>query len=310
MQILSQVVIILLNVTLWSGKKKLRPEDLAANGIEVDKLPPQALASLGTKRIISPDALSTFTNLKREAERICLAKGVRFLGGYAIPKDAVDSLIEELKDIKERFAAEKIAFLSEYDKKVADWIAENPPEWAPVIRAAVESSATIAERTSFNFAPVAMDTPKGMEENEGLQEETLGMMGQLYHEVRVAAKQAFEATFVGRREVNRKALRPILAIKEKLQGLSFLDPETVSETITTINEVIDKLPKKGPITGSNLDMLAGLVGRRLANIGLPLPPEIEPDTAAEQEEPEEVDFFPAVSPAMPPTTITPIAFDF
>jgi len=310
MQVLSQVVIILLNATLWSGKKKLRPEDLAANGIDVGKLPPQALASLGTKRIISPDALSNFTNLKREAERICLAKGVRFLGGYAIPKNSVDSLIEELKDIKERFAAEKVAFLSEYDKKVADWIAENPPEWAPVIRAAVESSVTIAERTSFNFAPVAMDTPKGMEENEGLQEETLGMMGQLYHEVRVAAKQAFEATFIGRQEVNRKALRPILAIKEKLQGLSFLDPETVSETISTIDEVIGKLPKKGPITGSNLDMLAGLVGRRLANIGLPLPPEIEPDTAAEEEEPEEVDFFPAVSPAMPATAITPIAFDF
>jgi len=310
MQILNQVVIILLNVNLWSGKKKLRPEDLAANGIEVDKLPPQALASLGTKRIISPDALSNFNNLKREAERICLAKGVRFLGGYAIPKDSVDSLIEELKDIKERFAAEKMQFLSKYDAEVDKWIAENPPEWAPVIRAAVESSATIAERTSFNFAPVAMDTPDGMEENEGLQEETLGMMGQLYHEVRVAAKQAFEATFVGRREVNRKALRPILAIKEKLQGLSFLDPETVSETIATINEVIGKLPKKGPITGSNLDMLAGLVGRRLANIGLPLPPEIELDTAAEEEEPEEVDFFPAVSPSMPPTTITPIAFDF
>jgi len=310
MQILSEVIIIMLNISLWSGKKKLRPEDLAANGIDVGKLPPQALASLGTKRIISPDALSAFTNLKREAERICLAKGVRFLGGYAIPKDSVDSLIEELKDIKERFAAEKITFLSEYDKKVADWIAENPPEWAPVIRAAVESSATIAERTSFNFAPVAMDTPDGMEENEGLQEETFGMMGQLYHEVRVAAKQAFEATFVGRREVNRKALRPILAIKEKLQGLSFLDPETVSETITTINEVIGKLPKKGPINGSDLDMLAGLVGRRLANIGLPLPPETEPDAEPEETElEEEADFFPVNSAALS-TAITPIAFDF
>jgi len=155
-----------------------------------------------------------------------------------------------------------------------------------------------------------MDTPDGMEENEGLQEETFGMMGQLYHEVRVAAKQAFEATFVGRREVNRKALRPILAIKEKLQGLSFLDPETVSETITTINEVIGKLPKKGPINGSDLDMLAGLVGRRLANIGLPLPPETEPDAEPEETElEEEADFFPVNSAALS-TAITPIAFDF
>lgn len=309
MQILEQVVIIILNISLWSGRKKLRPEDLAANGIEVDKLPPQALASLGTKRIISPDALNPFANLKREAERVCLAKGVRFLGGFAIPKDSVKSLIEELKDIKDRFTAEKAAFLSNYDREVDKWIRENPPEWASVIRAAVESSAVIAGRTSFNFAPVAVNTPDGMEENEGLTEETCGMIGQLYHEVRVAAQQAFDATFVGRREVNRKALRPIAAIKEKLQGLVFLDSETIGETITTIDEIIGKMPKKGPIGGSNLDMLAGLVGRRLANIGLALPPEIGLDMEPEETESEEVDFFPANSP-MPATTIAPLAFDF
>lgn len=309
MQILEQVVIIILNISLWSGRKKLRPEDLAANGIEVDKLPPQALASLGTKRIISPDALNPFANLKREAERVCLAKGVRFLGGFAIPKNSVVSLIEELKDIKDRFAAEKAAFLSNYDKEVDKWIRENPPEWASVIRAAVESSAVIAGRTSFNFAPVAVNTPDGMEENEGLTEETCGMIGQLYHEVRVAAQQAFDATFVGRREVNRKALRPIAAIKEKLQGLVFLDSETIGETITTIDEIIGKMPKKGPIGGSNLDMLAGLVGRRLANIGLTLPPEIGLDMEPEEAESEEADFFPANSP-MPTTTIAPLAFDF
>lgn len=308
MQILSEVIVIMLNISLWSGRKKLRPDDLAANGIEVDKLPPQALASLGTKRIISPDALNPFSNLKREAERICLTRGVRFLGGFAIPKDSVDSVIEELKGIKERFKTEKEALLSKYDREVDRWIAENPPEWASVIRASVEPSAVIAQRTSFNFAPVAMDTPQGMEENEGLAEETGGMLNQLLHEVRIAAKQAFEATFVGRREVNRKALRPVTSMRDKLQGLAFLDPETITDAVTTIDEVIARLPRNGPITGSDLDMLAGLVGRRLANLGLPLPPElcpaIEPEEAQAE---EEFDLLP-----LPPsiTTIAPVAFDF
>jgi hypothetical protein len=298
----------MLNISLWSGRKKLRPEDLAANGIEVDKLPPQALASLGTKRIISPDALNPFSNLKREAERICLARGIRFLGGFAIPKDAMDSVIEELKGIKERFNSEKEVLLSKYDREVDRWIAENPPEWATVIRASVESSTIIAQRTSFNFAPVAMDTPEGMEENEGLDEETGGMLTQLFHEVRVAAKQAFEATFVGRREVNRKALRPVTSMRDKLKGLAFLDPETITDTVTTIDEVIARLPRNGPITGSDLDMLAGLVGRRLANIGLPLPPEIDPVTEPEEEMPEEEFFLPPAASTI--TTITPVAFDF
>jgi hypothetical protein len=308
MQILNEVIIIMLNISLWSGRKKLRPEDLAANGIEVDKLPPQALASLGTKRIIAPDALSPFSNLKREAERICLARGVRFLGGFAIPKDCMDSLIAELKGIKERFNTEKEVLLSKYDQEVNNWIAENPSEWASVIRASVESSSVIAERTSFNFAPVAMDTPNGMEQNEGLEEETGGMLSQLFHEVRVAAKQTFEATFVGRREVNRKALRPITSMRDKLKGLTFLDPETITDTITTIDEVIERLPRNGPITGSDLDMLAGLVGRRLANIGLPLPPEIGPDREPEESAAAEEIDFPPVLPTI--TTNAPVAFDF
>lgn len=310
MQILNQVVIIILNISLWSGRKKLRPEDLAANGIAVDKLPPQALASLGTKRIISPEALNPFANLKREAERACLDRGVRFLGGFAIPKDSIDSVIEELREIKERFIAQKEDLLSKYDSEVAKWITENPPEWAQVIRASVESSAVIAERTSFNFAPVAIDSPKGMEENEGLEEEAGGMLNQLFHEIRVAAKQAFEATFVGRKDVTRKALRPISAMKVKLQGLAFLDPETITETITTIDEVVGKLPKSGPIKGSDLDMLAGLVGRRLANIGLPLPPEIGFDMEPEEDTPEEEAGYLPITPFVPAMNITPLAFDF
>jgi len=308
MQILSEVIIIMLNISLWSGRKKLRPEDLAANGIEVAKLPPQALASLGTKRIISPDALNPFSNLKREAERICLARGIRFLGGFAIPRYAMDSVTEELKRVKERFNAEKEALLSKYDREVDRWIAENPPEWATVIRASVESSEVIARRTSFNFAPVAMDTPEGMEENEGLDEETGGMLNQLFHEVRVTARQAFEATFARRQEVNRKALRPVNSMRDKLKGLAFLDPETITDTVTTIDEVIARLPMNGPITGSDLDMLAGLVGRRLANIGLPLPPDIDPVTEPGEElAEEELDLLP-----LPPltTTIAPVAFDF
>lgn len=289
MNILNQIVVIMLNISLWSGRKKLRPEDLAANGIEVDKLPPGTLASLGTKRIIAPEALNPFSALKREAERICLAKGARFLGGFAIPKENADQLVEELKEIKQRFQETKESLLSDYDKEIDKWIAENPPEWAAVIRAAIEPASIIDQAMHFNFAPVVVGSPEGMEDaNEGLDEETDGLLGQLYHEVRMQAKTAFEASFVGRKEITRKAIRPILSMREKLMGLSFLAPE-IAETIQAIDQVIDKVPKTGPIIGTDLDMIAGLVGRRLANIGCPLPPEPEPEPeAVEEEAPAEV----------------------
>lgn len=287
MQILNQIVVIMLNISLWSGRKKLRPEDLAANGIEADKLPPGTLASLGTKRIIAPEALNPFTALKKEAERICLAKGVRFLGGFAIPKENIDDLVKELKEIKQRFQEAKDSLLKDYNKEVNKWIAENPPEWATVIRAAIEPVSTIDQALHFNFAPVVVGSPEGMEdENEGLDEETDGLLDQLFHEIRMQAKTAFEASYIGRKEVTRKALRPIMSMKDKLQGLSFLDPE-IAEAIQGIEQVMAKVPKTGPITGADLDMIAGLVGRRLANIGRPLPPEPESEAVTEETPAEE-----------------------
>jgi len=316
MQILNQIVVIMLNISLWSGRKKLRPEDLAANGIEADKLPPGTLASLGTKRIIAPEALNPFTTLKKEAERICLAKGVRFLGGFAIPKENIDDLVKELKEIKQRFQEAKDSLLKDYNKEVNKWIAENPPEWATVIRAAIEPVSTIDQALHFNFAPVVVGSPEGMEDkNEGLDEETDGLLGQLFHEIRMQAKTAFEASFIGRKEVTRKALRPIMSMKDKLQGLSFLDLE-IAEAIQGIDQVMAKVPKTGPITGADLDMIAGLVGRRLANIGRPLPPEPESEAVAEETPAEDEDILETGTVLnLPPVSFTqkkrvPLVFDF
>lgn len=51
-QILSKLLLVDLNVSIWSGRKKLRAEDL---GVDLN-LPPSELASLGSKRITDPDA--------------------------------------------------------------------------------------------------------------------------------------------------------------------------------------------------------------------------------------------------------------
>ena len=81
-KVLQGLVLVHLSFSVWSGKKKLRPEDLKGAN-----LPPDKLASLGSKRIFDPDALKVFATLKRQAERACEEVGVRFLGGYAIPEE-------------------------------------------------------------------------------------------------------------------------------------------------------------------------------------------------------------------------------
>lgn len=303
--VLENIVVLVLDIRLWTGRKKLRPEDLAANGIRPGQLPPGTLASLGNKRVIGNEALAPFMAIKREAEKTCLAKGVRFLGGYAVPADEAATLVDKLAELRTAFDRAKADLLQRYDEEIHRWIAENPPEWAPIIRAAVDPVSHVQKALSFNYAPVAISAPEGMEESEELEAQAQGLYGQLCHEVRVAAQVAFDASYVGRASVTRKALRPIQAIREKLCALVFLDP-LVSEMIHTIDDTLARLPRTGPIEGSELNMLGGLLSRELARMGQAIGSEEEIEESL-----EEIDFS-----AIPPFTVTmtqmamPLSWDF
>ncbi|MHB8714311.1 MAG: DUF3150 domain-containing protein, partial [Trichloromonadaceae bacterium] len=86
-----------LEIRLWTARKKLTVADLKlADGSE---LPPEKLASLGSKRVMNPEALAPFARLKRRAERESLAVGTRFIGGYAVPKEKVGHLMGVLANI-------------------------------------------------------------------------------------------------------------------------------------------------------------------------------------------------------------------
>lgn len=264
--ILDQMNLVVLNISLYQGRKAIKRADLALTGIDVGKLPPGTLATLGSKRIISPKALRIFSKLRLSARRICLQNGVRFGGcGYAIPRERIEFVSGELKRMKNEFEAAKANFLSVYQEEVEKWVSENPPEWAQIIRGAMDSPSHIDKAISFNYAAFEARPPAEVTEN-GLDEEVNSLYGQMCHEVRVSARRAYDNSFVGKKEVSQKALRPIKTIRAKLVGLLFLDP-SVGETIQAIDETLEKMPADGVIKGTDLNMLAGLLGRQLANMG-------------------------------------------
>lgn len=306
--ILDQMILVVLNISLWQGRKALQAGDLASNGIDVSKLPPGTLATLGSKRIISPDALKVFLALKREAGTLCLRNGVRFAGdGYAIPREKVGELSRELKRLKDEFETAKSDFLSVYEQEVENWIDSNPPEWAQIIRSAVDSPSHIQKAISFSYAALDVKAPADIGEN-GLDEEVNSLYGQLCQEVRFAARRAFEYTFIGKQEVSQKALRPIKTIRAKLTGLLFLDP-SIADTIQVIDDTLEKLPQNGAIKGTDLNMVAGLVGRQLANMGRVVIGEPEGADDVSEESPESS--IPAeIIGSQNTGKVSPIAWDF
>ena len=248
--ILDQVVLIKVDATIYGARKKLNKEDLVlADG---SKLPPEDLASLGSKRLLDPDRLSVFNRLKKEAERICLRVGTRFLGGYIVPVASAAQVTAELDRIAGEFAQARTEFLDGYDAAVQDWMVKHP-EFAGIIEKAIDSVALVATRLAFDYLVVSVALPEQLpkQEVERLESKIGSLSEQMFHEIAVDADLLVEQSLLGKEQVTRNALRPIKRIRDKLDGLSFLD-HRVAPVVATIDDLLGKIPTRGSIDGSLL----------------------------------------------------------
>jgi len=248
--ILERVVLVKVEANIYGARKKLKKEDLVlADG---SKLPPEDLASLGSKRLLDPDQLTVFNRLKKEAERICLRVGTRFLGGFAIPNESAAGITSELERIAQDFAVAKTEFLAGYDAAVTDWVVRHP-EFAGIIEQAVDSVEFVSTRLSFDNVLVSVGLPEALPPDDVTRLETkIGSLSeQMFYEISVDANQFIEQSLLGKDQVTRNALRPIRRMRDKLDGLGFLDYR-VAPVVNTIDELLAKIPNKGAIAGGIL----------------------------------------------------------
>ena len=247
---LERVVLVKVEATIYGARKKLNKEDLVlADG---SKLPPEDLASLGSKRLLDPDRLTVFNRLKKEAERICLRVGTRFLGGFAIPNESAAGITAELERIAQDFAVAKTDFLAGYNAAVTDWVVRHP-EFAGIIEQAVDSVEFVSTRLSFDYLVVTVGLPEALPPADVARLETkIGSMSeQIFYEIAVEANQFIEQSLLGKDQITRSALRPIRRMRDKLDGLGFLDYR-VAPVVNTIDDLLAKIPDKCAIAGGIL----------------------------------------------------------
>ncbi|NJA07807.1 DUF3150 domain-containing protein [Methylococcaceae bacterium WWC4] len=319
--ILDQVVLIKVDATIYGARKKLNKEDLVlADG---SKLPPEDLASLGSKRLLDPDRLSVFNRLKKEAERICLRVGTRFLGGFIVPVAAAAQVTAELDRIAGDFALARAEFLDGYDAAVQDWMVKHP-EFAGIIEKAIDSVALVATRLTFDYLVVSVTLPEQLPkvEVERLESKIGSLSEQMFHEIAVDANLLVEHSLLGKEQVTRNALRPIKRIRDKLDGLSFLD-HRVAPVVATIDDLLGKIPTRGSIEGSLLqEILATAMlladpdktrrhGEGLLAAQAPVvTPDADTDVDVDEEDiVDEVEAEPSVRLASPPVMADTVADD-
>ena len=256
-QVLDNILALNLDINIWSARAKLTAEDFGET-----ELPPDELASLGSKKICDPEKLKVFSKLKKRATTMLDRNGVRFLSGWAIPEEKAGDIIAELCRIRDEFLAEKASFIASYDLAIEDWINAHPA-WSSIIAGSTVSREYVEKRIDISWQlyrvmPVmGIDSVQAMEES-GLHEEVENLGGTLFYEITKDATDIWKKVFEGKTEVTHKALSPLKTMREKLSGLSFVEPH-VAPVVEILDATLERVPKRGLISGASLFMLQGIV---------------------------------------------------
>lgn len=255
-QVLEDVVCFHTEVSIWSGRKKLIPEDL---GLSSDQIPPSELASLGSKKICDPDLLSPFQCLKRRSERALSEFGIRFLGGYAVPAAEMARTAKELDEIQNEFTRNVSQFVAVYDDAIEEWIKAHP-KYETALRKSAISSAEVATRFKFGwnaFKIVSATEDDQSPVNQSLKTQAMGLKDRLIEEVAQSAQSLLEVT--NKRGIAyQRTLRPLKGLRRKLQGLAFLDPK-IKGIVAIIDQCIQMMPAGGDIEGIALITFTGVL---------------------------------------------------
>ena len=258
MQVLDSLLALNLDVSLWSARKKLQAEDFGGA-----TLPPEDLASLGSKKIADPESLRIFSTLKSRAFNFLDRHGVRFMGGWAIPEAKADIIVHELMNIRDAFFQAKKDFLADYDRDIQSWISKHDA-WGDIIRNSTVSSAYVDARIDFRWqmykvAPIMQHADNAVILEAGLAEEVTNLGNTLFAEISKEAADIWKRVYDGKTEVTHKALSPLRTLHSKLVGLAFIEPH-ILPAADIVQAALDRIPtKKGNIGGADLLLLQGVV---------------------------------------------------
>lgn len=252
-KILDSLLAVNLDISLWSARRKMTAQDLGST-----ELPPEDLASLGSKRIADPAHLKIFGTLKARATSYLDKHGVRFMSGWAVPQEMANEITKQLTIIRDEFMLEKEKFLATYNESITSWI-EKHDDWADIIRNSVVNPDYVRSRMGFRWqlykvVPSAM----GSTVDDGLCSEVESLGNTLFSEVADSARDMWKKVFEGKTEVTHKALSPLKTLHTKLTELSFIEPH-VMPVADIIQASLQRIPKKGNIVGADLLLLQGLV---------------------------------------------------
>lgn len=251
--IFQQIVLVNVDNAIWSGYKRTTEGDLAKMNAT---LPGGGIITKGGKKIFPTESFTPFNTLKKEISRKLMSVGVSALGGSArvIPSTQVKEIQKFLDEGNKTFNTLLAEFESEYDTSLENHLNSIVD---PVVREIVERSTLTKDEAIGRFryvTDVFKIVPKG--DGVGLVN---NLANKLFTEVATAARDAYDKSFLGKPRVGQRALNQVVALRNKLSGLSMLDGKNIQSIVDSIDGVLKSMPADGWIEGVNYSALIGLV---------------------------------------------------
>lgn len=253
--ILNQILLVdLSGIHLWTARRKLKREMLEGT------IPPSRLASLGSMRVIDPERLKPFEKIKRQAIKVLETHGIKFLGGYAIPQEKIQGVVDELDALKTAFYDLKSNFMPNYDRWVNEWVEQEweRDEWREAIMQSTTPKHQVEAGLQFGYAAcrVAPDGDKHLSATLGSQ--VRGLSDQLYAETAETAEKLLDSGLATRGHVTQTTLNTIRKMNAKLKGLMFLSAD-IEALSAYIDEALAALPASGVVNGTQYNGIVTLV---------------------------------------------------
>lgn len=262
---LKNIVLVQLDVNLWSAHCKLDPEELLqAAGADATELhralasAPSEVVSLGSKRIFPQESLTKFGSLKYHAEKLLRLNGFRSFRAFVLPASKYPEIKRQLQDYKREFDALRSQFLATYDSTLEAW-AKQYPEWQDAIMRAAPKAERVYDQLGFRFsafhiAPVSADAETDVGDGGMVR----SLADELMDEAIAEAQSFYDDCLKQKDHVNRVSLKRLSELGEKLDGFRFIDTR-IGPLADKLTSIVNSVPAKGKIVGRYYDAVNSVV---------------------------------------------------
>ncbi|MBP6082174.1 MAG: hypothetical protein KA732_12955 [Providencia sp.] len=242
--ILENVVIFSLEgIRLTTGRKTLKGRDIKVINTGDIILPPETIASLGTKKVIDPAKINKMRTFRTGADAICSKYGVPFLNGYAVPTTLASHVRQQLNDLKDQFYIFKNEFLSAISIDFLSWLDKEDETVKKLFESEVIDVKRLDEKLQFGFSSFNI-SPFGEGESE---EKVQSLKESVLIDVVDRISELRERGSYNASNISQTTLNTLREVASKLKGLAVLNPDAGSLS-DYLSHFISTLPSVGRLS--------------------------------------------------------------